>query len=355
MKIITRYIFKESLNTFLMSFFVFSILFLFGNIYKIISKFTGTVETSKLIKLMLFFIPASFQLTIPICLLISTLMCLGRLASDSEIIAMRASGVSTSIIITPFIILASIMMIFSFYSANYLSPDFLYRARRLSQDIIAKKSTLTIKAGQTLTIKGKKITVGKIDGFRMYDIIMIDDNKDMITAKSGEFHRDGDTITLILNNGSIDKTVDKNFVNYDKTTFGKITKSFYIESGIEKKLFEKRDEELSFFALARKLSTEKKQSTYFEFHSKIALPAACLIFLFISLPIGMTAGKTGKAIGFTWGLLSIFIYYILFAAAKTASLKTNDFDMIKYIIWLPNAATVLTGSLLFKFYTLKKI
>ncbi len=357
MNILTKYIFKESFYFFILSFIVFSTLFLFYSIFKVVSEFFGNIQALKFVELAMLFIPASFWITIPMSLLIASLMTLGRLASDSEIIALRANGVSSYQIAKPFILLTAILLIFDFYSINYLSPVCMYRIRKITTDLFIKKNSLILTAGKPIYIKGRKIMIGKIEDKNIFNITMVDNNKDMITAKSGFIEIKDDTVTLILYNGTVESAAGKEFIEYNKIYFGKIYKTFSLDSGLNKNFLFKSPREMSFMELREKLKKENKitNSILFEMYSKISLPFACISFIFIALPLGLTAKKTGKAIGFTWGLLAIFCYYAIYATVNALSLKTANPNTIKYLVWLPNIVMISAGLFLLRFHTLKKI
>ncbi|HON57859.1 MAG TPA: LptF/LptG family permease, partial [bacterium] len=171
MKIITRYILKELFFFFILAFVIFSTLFMLTNVYKVINNLLGqNISTFTIIKIFMLYIPASFQLTIPMSIMIAILMSLGRLAADSEIIVLRACGVSIKQISKPVWIFAILMTIFNFYSINYLSPMSLYKARKTIQKILENTDTLTLSEKKTININTKKITIEKIDNNHLTNI-----------------------------------------------------------------------------------------------------------------------------------------------------------------------------------------
>ena len=86
-------------------------------------------------------------LSVPMAVLLSTLMTFGRLSEDNEINAMRASGISfLSILKAPImfgITIATLLVIFN----NFILPDMNFQARLLSGDIYRKRPGMNIEPG----------------------------------------------------------------------------------------------------------------------------------------------------------------------------------------------------------------
>lgn len=331
---------------------------MFTNVYKIINMVLGKgINSIEVIKLFLLYIPASFQLTLPISLTISILMTLGRLAADSEIISMRACGVSISKISEPIIIFSVVLTILDFFTINYFSPYCMYEARKQLNRLVSKSPAITLKEQQPIVISGKKIKINKIVNDDIYDIMILDEYKNTITAKSGKWIRKPDSIKLILNDGFIEKPVGQNYEKYDKYVFSSITVDIPAQDLSYSENPPKNDNEMSFFELLKKIKSESNVSskTITGMYSKITIPFACISFMFIAIPIGLTAKKSGKAVGFTWGILSIFIYYVIYAGINAVSAGVNNHEIIKYIIWIPNLIISAAGIFIYKFYVIHKL
>jgi len=341
------------------------------NVYKVINNLLGqNISTFTIIKIFMLYIPASFQLTIPMSIMIAILMSLGRLAADSEIIVLRACGVSIKQISKPVWIFAILMTIFNFYSINYLSPMSLYKARKTIQKILENTDTLTLSEKKTININTKKITIEKIDNNHLTNIKIIDEFKNIITAQSGIIEYSENEIILKLTDGYLDKPVSDNFEKYDRNKFGELVLTIELPETNKNKELPKKDDELSYFELAKKIKSKNNNApeTLVDLYLKLTIPFACIALTFVGLPIGLTARRTGKAIGFTWGILSIFVYYLITSGVNAIAYNLNNpkalinhllqyiftksdiLFLIKYILWLPNIIMCIFGMLIyFKF------
>ena len=110
-------------------------------------------------------------LSVPMAVLIATLMTFGRLSEDNEINAMRASGISfLSIIRAPLIFglfIASILIYFN----NFILPEMNFRARLLSGDIYRKRPDMNIEPGIFIdNLPGYSMIIGEKSNNLMHDV-----------------------------------------------------------------------------------------------------------------------------------------------------------------------------------------
>ena len=73
-------------------------------------------------KIMIYSMPAIIAQSAPFATLVGFLMCLGRMASDNEILIFRASGFSFRSILYPVLILGLAISFVSFFVNDYLLP-----------------------------------------------------------------------------------------------------------------------------------------------------------------------------------------------------------------------------------------
>ena len=79
--------------------------------------------------------------TIPISILLATLYSLGNLARNSEITAMKASGIGIFTLIQPYLLISFIFAILTAIISEWIRPDYSYRAHQLIQKEHVKKKT----------------------------------------------------------------------------------------------------------------------------------------------------------------------------------------------------------------------
>ena len=86
-------------------------------------------------------------LSVPMSLLISSVMTFGRMAQQNEITALKSAGINLYNIIKPAILFSSLVGIGLCLFNNFILPEMNYNARLLARDIYKKKPELSIEPG----------------------------------------------------------------------------------------------------------------------------------------------------------------------------------------------------------------
>ena len=169
-------------------------------------------------------------LSIPMAVLVATLMAFGRLSADNEILALKANGVSLYKLVLPVIITSILLGVGMIFFNNSVLPGANHKARLLMTDIHQKRPTLNIKEGVFMTdIPGYHILIKKVDP-KSSDIegITIYEQKDRyyprtIIAEKGkiEFSSDRNTLILTLHKGEVHEMDEAQLGQYRRLTFEK--------------------------------------------------------------------------------------------------------------------------------------
>src|SRR4030042_5807143 len=146
MRIITKYILREHIGPFFFSLATLVFVFLLNIVFRDLGRLLGK-GLPVVIILEFFFLNLAWivALAVPMSVLISTLMAFGRRSADSEISALKASGVHFLRLILPAGVAASILMVGMERFNNVVLPDFNHRYRLLYSDISRKRPTLALE------------------------------------------------------------------------------------------------------------------------------------------------------------------------------------------------------------------
>ena len=226
MKIIDRYILKEHLVPFILSLTILLFVLLANFLIKSIDKFLGKgLDISLLIEFVLLNMAWILALAVPMAVLVSTLMAFGRLSSDNEITALKASGTDFIKLMKPALLfgiaITLLMMIFN----NYFLPDMNHKARLLSSDFSRKRPDIEFDVGYFIdAIPNNSIFLGGKEDTLFTDIIIFNKSSEVqqrtITAAEGTIRTLRDGFLLNLFNGSIhelSKEKDEyRIINYEK-------------------------------------------------------------------------------------------------------------------------------------------
>ena len=224
MKLIHRYILKELTLPFFGSLFILIFVLLSNFILKNIDKFLGKGISIGIVFKYIFLNSAwIFSLAVPMAILITTLMAFGRLSSDNEITAFKASGIKYSDLLKPGILFGTLLILFMVPFNLWILPEMNHNIKKTSYHISRSRPDVEFNEQLLNTLADKIIYVGKRLNENSFNDIIIFDNKyknnhTTILATNGSFHSLQDGIILDLNNGSIhEHLLTKN--EYRKTYF----------------------------------------------------------------------------------------------------------------------------------------
>lgn len=322
MKILYRYVAKEIAVTFSLSIFTFTFVLLLDRIMKLIemvvSKGVGLFDIGMLF---VYILPSFLTLTIPMSFLLAVLLSFGRLSSDSEVIAMKASGISFYQMLMPVLTLSILAYGMTFYLTIYALPWGNQSFRAKVFDIARAKVSSGIKERVfNDDFEGVVLYVDRLKGEEM-EGILIDDRRERngytIFARRGGmvFDPGAMTVTMRLRNGEIHK-VGKG-LSYDKVVFSSydLRLNFKDSSHGIKGEVSKGDREMTVRELRGKIAELRGRGENYnpyqvEIYKKFSIPFACIIFGLIGAPLGIQSRRSGRAIGFSMSLAIFLIYYI---------------------------------------------
>jgi lipopolysaccharide export system permease protein len=350
MKTIHRSIFKELIFTFLLGVLALNFVLMTERILKF-TKVLASVGASltDIGGLIILLQPQISVLTTPMALLVSILLTYGRLNTDNEIVALKASGMPLREISRPVIALGITCFAAGALLSFYVSPQCTEKLKIKVSEVIARRAPYAIEEGIfNTTFKDVVIYVkdrpsaNKLSNIFIYDE-RIEHRPTVMYASEGSLSGSGGyEISFVLSDGHI------HFVRNKTTTdlsFGRYVLTFPVSI----KSPTKRYNELSpseLLAEAGKLEGEKKVKMLLEFHRRLSLPAVCLIIMFLGPPLALKAGRTGKLGGLTLGLTVFALYY----TALIYTENTARAGIIPHYVgaWLPALALGAFSYIMFR-------
>ena len=166
-------------------------------------------------------------LSVPMAVLLATLMTFGRLSEDNEINAMRASGIGFLTIMRAPILFGAIITLLLIYFNNFILPEMNFKARLLSGDIYRKRPDMNIEPGIFLDnlpdysmIIGGKSKKGTMTDVRIFSKGS-KETQTSIHANSGILSTLEDAFLLSLYDGEIHELGQKDYTNYRRIIFDK--------------------------------------------------------------------------------------------------------------------------------------
>jgi lipopolysaccharide export system permease protein len=355
-KIIHRYIFKEIASSFIIILFILTFVLLMGKILQIMDLVINKgINVFSIAKLIFFLLPSFMLFTIPIALLISILIAMGRLSADNEITALKTSGISLMQIYYPVAIASLITFIITIIVGYFLVPQSNFATKRLLFTIAQQNANIGIK---------EKVFNSDFKGFLLYaenipvnknymEDVIVSDNRiigeqNTILAKKAFLVSDPESMTvkLKLENGSI-HTVSSDLKNYRKIDF----KSYDIKLDLSTALASldessKSSTEMTMTELLEKMKKPGMDKAAIrelaiEVHKKFSIPLSCIFFGLLALPLGIKSHRAIKSRGFAVGIIIVSVYYLLRIGGE-ALVETGHLSP-EVGVWTPNFIFAFIG------------
>jgi lipopolysaccharide export system permease protein len=356
-KTLYYYLFMEITVPFFLGMAAFTSVLLMGRLLKLADLVVAKgVPLTDILRMILYLLPSFCLVTIPMAFLLALLLAFGRLSSDSEINAMKASGVSLYGLLPPVLFFALLAYLATTFITIYALPWGNISFKKLLFDIVESRVTLSIK---------EKVFNDDFPGLIIYtDIydpqkhtmtgILVHDERDpqessTIFADNGIILADpvAKMLRVELKNGGIHKEFDK--TGYRLIEFQDYSLSINLSQAPREMV--KNELDLTFQELRegiRSPRTDPKMllDMLLEFHRRFALPFACFVFSLVGVPLGIQNQRSGKASGFSLSIGVILIYYIILTAGKTLGEKGIVHPAVA--VWAPNLILLAIGAYLFR-------
>jgi LPS export ABC transporter permease LptG len=356
MRILKWYVLKEFIPPYLGSMAFFSMLLLLERVLSFIRLVAaGYASIIDLLVLVFFSFPPTFALTMPMSTIMGALVSVSRLSHDSEITAMRASGIRMSSIFLSLYVAGVLIGGASYYLTDRLVPLGNLKFRTLYQKITIAQPTVQVDEHSVSRLTGDvMLMVNEVDEKTgdLIDVTIFEAEKGAyektITAGKGRFltkDTDAPYIQLRLLNGSILNPRDKTRNEFNATFFQSLDLNIPVETN-EIKNIVKTPRDMNLREIEQHLQKEEEGSrtsnTYLvEYHKRIAIPFACVLFVFLGTPFAVTQGRSGRGLGLGIGILIIFFYYLFLLLMERVG-KTGQIPP-PLAVWMPNIVFAVVG------------
>lgn len=363
MSILDKYILKQVIEMFIMGVFVFtSIIFAsdtFITLIKQISLYGIPFKVALMI--IILNLPSVFVMTIPMGVLLATVMTLNRLSLASEITVMRSCGIGLNRIAKPIFIFALVMSIGSFMINETVVPITTKQSKDLAlwalgqKNIPEGKQNFIFKELKDNGTLKRLFYVGNCKDKKLHNITVLDLSKNnaiqVLQAQDGTTSPAG----WEFNRGAI-YTVGKEGKILNTTFFETSVAQFGID--LSKELNQSVAKEHNFVSLFKYImqngqKISKQKNLYLiELYDKIALPITTIVLVLLGVPLAITPPRVRYNRGFLFSILIIFTYYLIRALSISFG-EAGSFPPF-YAAWSANIVLFIAGALLYykKVYTI---
>lgn len=288
--------------------------------------------------------------TLPFAVLVGTLVGLGRLAADRELLALEASGFSPRQLAFPGLLFTLAATVVSLALSVFFSPDSQRAVRERMLELTRDRPGLSLRAGMTTDLDGWRIEARKVDetGEHLEGVLVYMPNLDeTIFSTRGTILEDPSAKArqIVLEDGLI------LFNAEDRASLLRFER---LETPLPKAEPEKDVPvdlvtTLPFQQLidtAREEGDNQRGRWYAgEAHRRIALGAAALPFGLLAMGLALGRRNLSRSTGTLMGIAGAIAYYALVQLSE--GLLRGETTPVALAIWMPNLVlTIVATSLI---------
>lgn len=360
MRILSRAIFREIFSSAALG----TLLFVFVLFLRTIERLSVllvkiSAPWQVIAKLVLYALPATLPFALPLGVLVGIIVGLSRMSADSEIIAMRASGVSSYTVVRPVLLFSFLAMAVTSLASLWLTPLSLHLETKVARNFAAAQLTgeiephifneqfpNTVLYVDNVTTEGKQVVW---HGIFIADTTPQDelshqgrdrgDTPRVIVAEMALPHADANNNRILLDMRNV-HTSERDKEGKVINTAAPLQVEVLQAQKQEELQLNKTVQELDTGPLYKRvyrrhdLKKEEYVDAAIELHQRFALPLACILLGLIGIPLGISSRKGGKSGAFILTVLIAFIYYLgfitLIGLARKGSLP------VPVAVWMPD-------------------
>jgi LPS export ABC transporter permease LptG/LPS export ABC transporter permease LptF len=359
---LSRYIFREILSSALLGTILASFVLFLQRADPIFELLVGSNGANAQIVLELFAlaIPGVLPYTIPFGVLVGILIGLGRMASDGEIVAMRAAGVSSQRVIAPVLLFAAIGAGFGAYVTLRLTPECLRRYTSLVNKL--EETHLSADITPRVFVENFPNTILYVGNVKpgepaVWGPVFVADIGAPEKRSTGLRDQAVGPMITVADQALVVPDLKNNRMqlslrNYATHEMGKDLTSRDTSAPMGQQALVAspptqtalRSVGMSTHQLRVYPRSKPDWIEYqIELHRRFALPVACIMLAMVGIPLGIATRKGGKSAGYVNAIfVAFFCYYLAFASLTRLAQTKNQ----PWLLWSPNAAFLVVGTVL---------
>ena len=357
-RILTRYILGEIISLTLIGCALFTFILFMPNLPHILEVLVRSSSTwADVAEVFLFTLPNLFKVTIPMAVLWGILLGLSRLAADSEIVAMRASGLGIGYFVRVSSIVAVTGTLLGLGNSLYLAP-------RANQAIIEMERALETSQASyeiqprvfyedfhnfVLYVQDVRAGTGAANWRQVFMADVSDGANPVITTATSATVVNDNSQELImrLRDGLRDETVADQPGQSNISTFTTTDMPLVLSQQGDVHLGRL---DTALYALPMSVLFERirilqgrpdAKRFLIELYNRFAFPAACLVLMLVGVPLGVASRRGGKSSGVVFTIVLVFVYYFL-SATGTALGRQSRFPAF-FAVWSANLIFAIAG------------
>jgi len=355
---ITRYVLRELAAPTLLGLLLYTFVLLMNHFFLVaeqaLSKNLGFELT---LRLFAAGIPKLLVLSIPMAVLLGSLIAMGRLSADHEWVALQATGQGPRVLLVPLALHGLLGTLACLWVYSVVVPRSNYVLSHLRGEVFASSNPAAdlrprvfFEGAQNAVLFVNEIRPG--GDRRLEGVLCIQADKEtgftqIVLARHGDLYPAGDGTGAMLVDffeGEVRRYVPEDGEKkYYYLTFAELKGQRLEAPAFLRNLLKPPDKssqdmtlpelwgqlratraELAAIgagaAAGRRLTVERRlRWALVEMHQRLALPLAALLFSVLALPLGITSARTGKGAGFALSVVVVVVYRAVYVLGRNQS------------------------------------
>jgi LPS export ABC transporter permease LptG/LPS export ABC transporter permease LptF len=321
---LTRYILGEILSHTLIGCALFTFIVFMPNLPRILEILVRNSSTlTDVLEVFLFTLPNLFKVTIPMAVLVGILLGLSRLAADSEIVAMRASGLGIGYFARVASIVAVGGTLVGLANSLYLEPRANQAILSMEHQLETSQASYEIQPrvfyedfkNFVLYVQDVRSGVGAANWRKVFMANVTDPSNPVVTtAETATVVSDSPQELLMrLRDGAEYETLPGHPDSTKSTAFSSTVRPLQLSAQGDVHLgrMDTAIYALPMSQLLHRIHGPDARRYLIELHNRFAYPVACLVLMLVAVPLGVASRRGGKSSGFVFALLLVTLYYFL--------------------------------------------
>ena len=316
--IIDRYMVREVSHPLLAVVTVLLVIFTTYSLTRyLVDANSGLLLASEVVKLTLLRALVSFEVLLPLSLYLAVMIGMGRLYSDSEIYAMRSTGISERRLLRPVMFLALVLAMLAGALSLVVRPWAYMQSYQIQATAAATSEVNRVRAGRFYRFEnsGRTVFIDRIarDGVTVKGVFIetpIEDGLQVITARSGRIEYDytPDRDRLTLDGVRIFKKVEDE-------------PSLFAELGSFALWLPRREVKPVGYktkaSTTRELGISPAGTDRAEFQWRLSTPVSTLLLALLAIPLSRSRPRKGRYARMLMALVIYAVYFTLLDVSRT--------------------------------------
>ncbi|HKF45712.1 MAG TPA: LPS export ABC transporter permease LptG [Terracidiphilus sp.] len=354
MRILTRYILGEILSHALIGCALFTFILFMPRLPLILEMVVrNSSSLTAVLEAFLFTLPNLFWVTIPMSVLVGILLGLSRLAADSEIVAMRASGLGIGYFVRVASIVAAGGALVGIVNSLWIAPRANQSILDLQQALAASQASYEIQPrvfyedfhNAVLYVQDVRSGTGAANWKQIFMADVSDPaSPKIITAQSATVaNESSQELQMRLHDGEQHETDAGQPDQYNVSTFATtdLPLSLSPQSDVHLGRMDTAVYAIPTRTLLQRIRQPDSKRFLIELNNRFSYPAACLVLMLVGVPLGVASRRGGKSSGFVFTLLLVVLYYVL--SYTGVALAKQDKLPVVLAVWLANIVFAAAG------------